>query len=444
MVTETQSDTQHVDVDIVVVGAGVAGLASAAALTKMGLRVEVLERRTDALTAESGADLALWPGAITILKELGVPVSFFDDDCFALHTVHMCNMDFAPGADESPKATVLTTIDMNAATDGTGESFVLVSRHALMTRLRALVDTGLVKYGATVKNIIEAEGSVRVHYELGEEAVSVTSHVVLGCDGARSAVRAHVAPSAPPVRFCGEVVHRGVLELTAEKEKLIALLPDKADAHVMRINYGAGLRSSFGHMSGDGTLAYWWVKQPATEMPSERSRSAAITAAAHADWPKPLRSLLDATPDEAYYVHAVEDSAALESWSKGNVALVGDAAHVVTPNMGQGACLAVEDAFVLCTQLRANWDSKNKHDVDVDAAFTRYEQVRKPFAEQVASEARKQLFLGQLRSRITVFLREFVLRNMPTSILIKKLKANNFPVTEFVDTFREYAKVSQT
>lgn len=422
------------DVDLVVVGAGVAGLVSASALTNMGLRVVVLERRASAQVAETGADLALWPGAITILKELGVPELFFKEECFELHTVHMCNMDFDSVPDVPPKATVLTTLDMKVVTNGTGEHFVLLSRQALMTRLRALAD-GLVTYGATVSRIEEISGGARVHFECDGAASSLKSRVVLGCDGARSAVRKHIAPNAPLIRFCGEVVHRGVLRVDGESENIRALLPDEADAHMMRINYGAGLRSSFGYMNGDGTLAYWWVKQPATEMPVERTKAAAVAAAVDAGWPKPLRTLLDATPDNSYYVHAVEDSVPLERWSDGHVALVGDAAHVVTPNMGQGACLAVEDAFVLCARLRADWN-----DVDVAVSFEHYEEVRKPYAEQVASEARKQLFLGQLRSRIAVYLREFILRNIPTRILVNKLKANNFSVTEFVDSYRKHKK----
>ncbi len=101
--------------------------------------------------------------------------------------------------------------------------------------------------------------------------------------------------------------------------------------------------------------------------------------------------------------------------------------------MGQGACLAVEDAFVLTSLLCKFWAEPDGH----VEAFYRFERCRKPFAEGVAAESRKQLFLGQLSSWPMVMLRETLLWLVPQRVLQAKLKANNFDVAEYLEMYRD-------
>lgn len=419
--------------DIIVVGAGVAGLVSALTLDALGFQVLVLERRSQ-YEAGTGADVALWPGAIRVLRKLGVRASFFEHDCFPLRTVHLCNMIFSDG--ERPVAEVLNTVNMETVTEGTGEQFVLVSRRALMDALCAAVPAGLVVYDASVTKVDDSSGvgdgePVTVTYAAEGVAYVTTSRVVVGADGARSLVRCSFTHSGYDdnngVRFCNEVCYRGIVhaEDGSLPRPVDLALPDSADQGTMRINYGAGLRSSFGHMSGDGQTVYWWVKQVVSEMPAHNGKLDVCP------WPSPLRELHDITPRDAFYMHPIEDSAELPRWSGRRCVLVGDAAHLVTPNMGQGACLATEDAFVLAILLRKFWKWPDGH---IEAFYT-YENTRKPYARAVAAEARKQLFLGQLSSPLTVWLRESLLRLLPSSVLQKTLRRHNFPVQEYIDEF---------
>ncbi len=246
----------------------------------------------------------------------------------------MCNMDFPDSEEGKVSATVLKTIDMQAVTEETEESFVLVPRQELMDALRKLVDDHLVVYGATVVKVEESEDTESVtltydrHIEDGAPAkrMCISARVALGCDGSRSVLREHVAPGLGEnaVRFCGEVCYRGVLRFQDEEEgenalkkRVRNLFPDAPESHTMRINYGAGLRSSFGYMSADGGVAYWWVKQTMSEMPDSRGKMSKCP------WPEPLRTLHDATDENAFYMHAIEDSPSLGRWSSNRVALVG-------------------------------------------------------------------------------------------------------------------------
>lgn len=423
---------------VVVVGAGVAGLAAAATLRRLGISVVILEKRHAPSAKngqDSGADLALWPSAISILRELGVPDDLFERHCYPLDTVYMCNMDFT-----SSNSTVLKSIDMQNVTEGTGERFVLVPRKHLMAALRALVPDNVIFYGCQVDRVEENDETecANVWYtdlNSGNSVKSLNSRIVIGTDGSRSVMRKHVVAQVggdASVRFCNEVCYRGVLEFDKlrggiERNSVLRrLIPGDGKDRSMRINYGAGLRSSFGYMSADRTVAYWWVKEMTHKLKGDRGRPS------YTEWPEPLQTLLDLTEDDCFYQHPIEDSSVLPKWSSTRVVLAGDSAHTVTPNLGQGACQAVEDAFVLCTQLSKYWDERDGH----LEAFYVYERVRKPYATAVRSEARTQLKLGQLRHPFAVKARETLLKAMPAKVLENKLRKHNFLLKPYLDTFR--------
>lgn len=427
--------------DVVIVGGGIGGLVSAITLHKLGIRPIVLERRREQDFA-SGADLALWPGAIAILQKLGIPRAFFTSTCYPLHTVLMCNMAFNNDG-SPPTAEVLKTIDMKEVTADTPHNFVLVARQRLMGAIKQLLPPDLIVYQASVISVDESEDppGVSVTYELLDKGVkltqTVTGRISIGADGARSLAREHVtaacgSPGSGKPEFCNEVTYRGVLDVSNAssdstsstiKERLTTMLPDGPDAAVMRINYGGGFRSSFGYMSADGNVAYWWVKKAATERPVYRGKLETC------DWPYPLNVLHDLTPDHAFYLHATEEAPPSPRWSSNRVALVGDAAHVMTPNMGQGACLATEDAFILCVLLRRYWGEPDGH----IEAFYQYEFVRKTF-----TESRGQTYGRKFSRLIGVWIREALLKRIPASLFTKILRKNNFPVNSYVEIFDSF------
>lgn len=456
------------DADVVIVGAGIAGLAAAATLQRLGLKVIVLERRDNPIVSETGADLALWPGAISVLRELGVDSTLFERDSFPLDAVRMCKMQFG-GQDRTAMSSTLTEINMRAVTESTGERFVLVSRSHLVRALQKLVNADdhhtpvEVIYGASVEAVVESESRDMsiVHYVLGSDeprrgSRSLTSRLVIGADGARSKLRKQIVDyvnedtvprsASAKVEFCGEVCYRGVLDL----DELSVDLEDQVDAirtlldscqlvaaegkpakNYMQINYGAGLRSSFGYMNSDRTLVYWWVKQVSKVEPVHSGKPD------NPQWPPALQLLLQCTPEHSFYMHSIEDSQVLPRWSTPRIVLTGDSAHTVTPNMGQGACQAIEDAFVLAVYLRTYWGHVDGH----IEAFYRFEQARKPYASAVKAEARVQLKLGQLRHPLAVAAREAMLRNVPPRVLEKKLRQHNFDVQPYVELFRQFGSL---
>lgn len=126
------------------------------------------------------------------------------------------------------------------------------------------------------------------------------------------------------------------------------------------------------------------------------------------DWHDPIPALLDATRPDAVLHHDIHELATpLPAFADGWVVLLGDAAHAMTPNLGQGACQALEDAAALAAALAT--------EPTVDAALTRYDAERRPRSQSVARAARQAGRLGQrLTHPLAVALRNTALRLAPS------------------------------
>jgi 2-polyprenyl-6-methoxyphenol hydroxylase-like FAD-dependent oxidoreductase len=129
-----------------------------------------------------------------------------------------------------------------------------------------------------------------------------------------------------------------------------------------------------------------------------------------AAWHDPIPALVDATAEEAFGVLDILDRKPRRDWGKGRVTLLGDGAHPMTPNLGQGAGQALEDAVVLAASLRGA--------SDVAAALRRYEAVRAPRANRIATLSRRAGILAQADSRLGCLARDAVMRVMPPRLQI--------------------------
>ena len=132
-----------------------------------------------------------------------------------------------------------------------------------------------------------------------------------------------------------------------------------------------------------------------------------------ADWHAPIPAIIDSTPPDAIIRTPLRDIRPLATWVSGRVALLGDAAHAMLPNLGQGGCQAIEDAAALATSLATG--------ADVRDALTAYEHSRKPRAEKVARQSRQMSGLAHQRNPATVALRNIALRVTPAGATLRRL-----------------------
>jgi 2-polyprenyl-6-methoxyphenol hydroxylase-like FAD-dependent oxidoreductase len=178
----------------------------------------------------------------------------------------------------------------------------------------------------------------------------------------------------------------------------------------MSESWGAGAR--FGLVAIDGDRIYWFATANVPEGGEDAGKAGLL--ARFGDWHDPIRAILESTPADAILRTDIADRDAIERWTEGRVTLLGDAAHPMTPNLGQGACQAIEDAVVLDLCLSATEDCA--------AAFGDYETRRLVRTARVVREARVYGRVGQIENGAARALRNLAVRMTPLSATLRAVR----------------------
>ena len=368
-----------------VVGGGIAGLAAAIALQGTGYEVVVLERAPELWGV--GAGISLWPNAVHALRRLGVG-----------DAVEIAGAPAHDAAFHSWRGPQLGASITSRLQGRFGAPLVIVHRARLQAVLRHALGPDAVRLGAECVGVTQGEHDAIVHLASGAEE---RGGVLVGADGLRSRVRDALFAGAPP-RYAGITAWRGVVPLD--------------DALRRRISGGESLGhgSLFGIARLNGSQAYWWasVRCAESDGASPESEKAALLSA-FSGWHAPIPELVTATPSEAIIRTCLYERTPLERVSEGRIALVGDAAHPMLPNLGQGACQAIEDAVVLADELAAT--------PDVAAALARYSALRARHTAAVVRASSQMSRIAHLQSPLAAGLRNGVLRASPASLSLRRL-----------------------
>ncbi|EME15587.1 FAD-dependent oxidoreductase [Rhodococcus triatomae] len=294
-----------------IVGGGIGGLTVANHLIRNGWQVRILERA--ATLPASGTALGMWPPALHALDAIGVG-----------DRIREIGVPQAEGAILRPDGSTIARLHVPGET-------LLVSRPALLDALVADV-SGAVEFSTSV------------------DAVPGDCDVVVGADGIGSPIRDRVFGSRYRPRPLGMAAWRG-------------WVPGEATSTTETWDAGA----LFGITPRDGGLTNFFaaVRLP----PGADDGGVAFLRSRFGHWHPAVRDVLDRIDGEALLHHDLLHSPALPSYTRGKVALIGDAAHAMAPNLGRGACEAMVDAITLG---RALTESE-----DVAAALRRYDRARR-------------------------------------------------------------------
>ncbi|MFF5703738.1 FAD-dependent monooxygenase [Streptomyces sp. NPDC012794] len=393
----------------VVAGAGIGGLTAALALHRRGWRVTVCERAP--APPVTGAGIGLAPNALRALAAIGA------DAAHAAGTS-------VPGVMgvRRPDGRWLTraaTADMAARY---GIPPIAVPRPAFTAALAAALPPEALHYGTAVTGVDTAgvdttapdapgsdgaTGRVTVRTEAGPHLTAgLTADLVVAADGIHSRLRRAHFPAHPGLHYLGETAWRALV--------------DAPDLRIpaMSETWGRGKRFGVTPLADGRYYLYATARVPAG------TRSADPRAELRrrfGSWHDPIPALLERVarlgPDEVLQNDLYDLAAPLPRLHHGRIAWLGDAAHAMAPNLGQGGCQAIEDAVVLA-HLLPSGDGPDDTD-SVPAALAAYTAARRDRTDAVRVRARRIGRLGALRSPLAAAARDLAVRATPGRLALR-------------------------
>ena len=358
---------------ILIAGGGIGGLTLAALLKRRGRECLVLERAPR--FAPVGAGIILQPNASKALRIGGVEGEVLSRGA-AMQRMQI----------RDHRGRILSSVDAASFLATFSAGIVGFHRATLHAALLDLIEPSSIRLDAAVRSCGETAAGVFVELEPGER---IEGSGLVGADGLRSTVRRHIVKDGGPV-YSGYTSWRGV---TARG----SFWP----AGQMSESWGAGAR--FGLVAIDGDRLYWFATANVPE--GERDKGKADLLARFRGWHEPIRPVIESTPEDAILRTDISDRDPIGRWSEGRLTLLGDAAHPMTPNLGQGGCQAIEDAVVLDLCLSAHEDFAK--------AFKDYETRRLGRTARVVKQARRFGRVGQFKNGAARALRNFAVRITP-------------------------------
>lgn len=364
----------------IIVGGGIGGLATALALYRAGVEVELFERAT--AIREVGSGLSLWPNATRVLQSLGV----LEEATSRAEIVTRFNL-------QRPDGTRIATIAMG----GFDTPTLSVHRAELHTTLLTALPKGCLKTDHTMQAFVQDTAGVTAIFSNGRE---VRADGLIGADGIRSVVRGQLHGTVAPL-FRGYCIWRG-----------IAHDPGGIPRGPISETWGHGQR--FGIMPmGQGRICWYATRIALAAEPDASGGRKREVQQLFQPWHNPIRALIAATAESDILKNDAQDRPPLHHWGDGCVTLVGDAAHPITPNVGQGVCLAIEDAACLAKEVAEA--------TNVATAFRAYEARRQTRTAFIARQARRIGAIGQWKNPWLVrgrnFMARLVLARAPTAQL---------------------------
>ncbi len=349
---------------VTIIGAGIGGLAAAVALRRVGIEALVIERATS--IREVGAGLSLWSNAVNALRELDLEAA-----------VIASASRIERSATRTPAGRLIAEHEFGPFIRAAGAPCICIHRVALQKILFEALPPSSVVAGQRCVGFDDSTARL----ESGER---IESDVLVGADGISSVVREQLhGPKAP--RYAGYTAWRGIRRDDGAPGGTSALLI-----------VGAG--SQFGLWPCGEGKPYWFLTK--NSPPGTHQTKAEVLALCR-DWPPEVAEVIDGTPEDAILQNDIVDRPPLRHWGLGSVTLLGDAAHASTPNLGQGACQALEDAVVLAHCL-----SKTS---PPEAALREYERMRIPRTAAVVRDSWQTGKALQLDSRALESLRNWFL-----------------------------------
>lgn len=352
---------------IAIVGGGIGGMALAAALQRLDVPF-VLFEQADALRTV-GYGLTLQKNAIAALDTVGIG-----------QRIRSHGVPIEHGQIRQPSGRLLASARVELCA---------VHRATLLAALAAEVPPDALRLGCRVESVPEAD-------------------LVVAADGLHSVLRAHVNASDAPERDSGYTAWRGLARRTPTIDAAL-------QRGVVSETWGPGTR--FGIVPVDDGRVYWFAVAPVQPLHNQLDAHGFLCRT-FAGWHQPVQALLDTTTPSTILESRIVDRLPGARWYSGRLILLGDAAHPMTPNLGQGGCQAIEDAVVLAHLIRAAVDGS----VRLDSVGARYESLRRARVQDIVDQSYAIGRIAKHANPLIVAARDLLFRMIPARVQERRLE----------------------
>jgi 2-polyprenyl-6-methoxyphenol hydroxylase-like FAD-dependent oxidoreductase len=369
---------------VIIIGGGIGGSALGLFLHKVGIPCVIYEAY--AYKEGVGGGLAIAPNGMNVLAALGLAEKVKARGSLGLENVFY-----------NQKGQILARYPNGTVTQY-GQNAVSLMRPALYDVLCEEINRlGIpVHYCKRLTAITQTDQKVIAHFEDGTQD---EGDLLIGADGVRSQTRRLILPTAPQPEFINIIGVGGVVPA--------ADLPMMTTRDRQNFHFTFGAKGFFGYCGAENGDVMWWANLASEkEFTREEITRVRIDAlqrelmAIFRGYHQPIETIIHKM--QAPLKMNIYDIQSLPKWNQGRVVLIGDSAHAVSPNSGQGASMAMEDAMYLAKLLRDMSDYRQ--------VFEQFEAHRKPRVEKIVAEGRRRGSDKKVTSAFQQTVREFMMR----------------------------------
>lgn len=358
---------------ITIIGAGIGGLTTAIALQKEGFEVELYEQASEMKTL--GAGILLANNAMQVFDKIGIAEALIKRS-HRISNLHIARPDLTP----------MNTTNLLAFEEKYGVNNITIHRADLQKILLKNIGNAKLHLKKRLNNLEQKANKVHLKFDDGSTAQAET---VILADGMWSVGR-RILFGEKAMRKPQHVCWRGVANFKLPEEML----------HEFKELWGDGRR--FGFSQINESEVYWTAKST-FENKIEKA-STAMLLNHYQNFDSIVHQLISNTPESNIHTAELMDLIPLKNWHKGQVCLLGDAAHAMTPNMGQGASQSIEDALILAKCLKK---------YSQETAFKKYENIRKKKVQKIVNTSWLLGKLGHVSGSFSTKIRNVIIQSIP-------------------------------
>jgi len=326
----------------IIIGGGIGGLTTAIALAKKGINVKIYEQATE--IKEVGAGIWVAPNGLKVYEKLGI-VNDIIDAGKILEKISIVDLNSKP----------IVIIKGNKTKAKHKFATVAIHRATLQKILASYIPSENIFLKKTFKSYNQSENKIIANFEDG---TSVEADFLINADGIKSNARMQIQQNLN-LRYSGQTCWRFVTNFDLPKG-------DEGNMYEIWSNR-KGLRVGYSKINDNQVYVFItnYEKKGGNDNPKTIKRDLLNLCA---NFQQVIKDLINSCKDSEIIRTDLFDFKPISKWTDGKLALMGDAAHASTPNLGQGACQAIEDAYVIAQELSSN--------TDIEKSFITYQKKR--------------------------------------------------------------------